>query len=123
LIGSDFPKRIYLIFLRPYLIKHKLCFTCHTFGLFDSMPSIAQEVDPNGSIGPDSSAYRVVVVGASYGGLTAVTNLLTLADGRDIKPGMVPTPPLDTPLKKPLEIFLIDERDGFCQSHAFAAMN
>jgi hypothetical protein len=59
---------------------------------------------------------RILVVGGSYGGLSAVVNLLTLAYGGEHRPGIVTMPPLTgKPLKKGIRITMVDEKDGFCE--------
>lgn len=60
---------------------------------------------------------RVLVIGGAYAGLNSVVNLLNLASGADHRPSFVPLPPLTgDALRTPLEITLVDEKDGFCKS-------
>ncbi|PKS12267.1 hypothetical protein jhhlp_001567 [Lomentospora prolificans] len=56
---------------------------------------------------------KILIVGGSYAGLSAIVNLLDLGNGlapRMVYPSYKPTP--DAP-RTPVEITLVDERDGF----------
>lgn len=56
--------------------------------------------------------YRILVVGGCYAGLAAATNLLDLCYGR--APRF--TPAQSTPTHRlPIEVTIVDERDGFCR--------
>lgn len=56
---------------------------------------------------------KVLVIGGSYGGLAATVTLLDLCRGRTSM-GTVPEAGLNS--KMSVEIKLVDERDGFCES-------
>lgn len=58
-------------------------------------------------------SFRVLVIGGSYGGLAAALNLSDLARGRVIRFDSNPDskPPS---WKIPLQITVVDERDGYC---------
>ena len=59
---------------------------------------------------------RVLVIGGSYAGLSAVVNLLILAHGGAHAPSIVPFPELDgKPLESDVEITLVEEKDGWCK--------
>lgn len=59
---------------------------------------------------------RIVVLGGSYAGISAVQNMLGLLEGRGLRPSPIPqrVPEL-LPTVKP-SITVLDRRDGFCQS-------
>jgi len=63
---------------------------------------------------PQTSSTKVLVIGGAYAGLAASLNLLDLCAGRlaRFNPKTKPTEPL------PIEIKIVDERDGYC---AFAS--
>lgn len=55
--------------------------------------------------------FKILIIGASYAGLSAALNLLDLCTGLPPRSGPPPTiPPLTIPS---IEITLLDERDGF----------
>lgn len=60
--------------------------------------------------------WRVLIVGGSYAGLAAATNLLDLSEGR--LPRFNPMLERDVRFsyKVPVEITIVDERDGYCKS-------
>ena len=60
--------------------------------------------------------WRVLVVGGSYAGLAAATNLLDLSEGRP--PRFNPTLERNTTrsYKVHVEITIVDERDGYCET-------
>lgn len=65
-----------------------------------------------------AAVTKILVVGGSYAGLSATVNLLDL--GNHLRPRMVYPSykhTIDAP-RTPVEITLVDERDGFCMSHA-----
>ena len=65
---------------------------------------------------PAVPPFRVLVVGGSYGGLSAALNLQDLCRGRPARCGPKPSdgePQPEGP-QFPVEITIIDERDGFC---------
>src|SRR5690349_9933626 len=60
---------------------------------------------------------RVLVIGGSYAGLSAVINLLALANGAQHRTTSAALPPVTgDPLQSPLQITLVEEKDGFCMS-------
>lgn len=60
---------------------------------------------------------RVLVIGGAYAGLSAVINLLELANGAEHRLTTVKLPPVTgKPLRSPVQITMVDERDGFCKS-------
>jgi hypothetical protein len=56
---------------------------------------------------------KVLVIGGSYAGLAATITLLDLCRGRT-STGSIPPDGIDSKLKTPVQIKLVDERDGFC---------
>lgn len=67
-----------------------------------------------GDRSPASAAlrpFRVLVLGGSYGGLAAALDLLDLCAGRKSRSGAEPVVGREVPI----EITLVDERDGFCE--------
>ncbi|KFY34951.1 hypothetical protein V494_06326 [Pseudogymnoascus sp. VKM F-4513 (FW-928)] len=57
---------------------------------------------------------RVLVIGGAYAGLSAVINLLELANGAEHRPTSVTLPPITgKPLQSSVQITMVDERDGF----------
>lgn len=61
-----------------------------------------------------SQPHRVLVVGGSYGGLTFVSNLLDIVDGKPSRPYHRPIPDFEgRTSERGVEIILLDERDGF----------
>lgn len=66
-------------------------------------------------------SVKVLVIGASYGGLAAALNLLDLCSGRParFKPADDALD-LKAPLPIPIEIKLVDERDGYCENNIYA---
>ncbi|KAK2745117.1 hypothetical protein FQN57_004024 [Myotisia sp. PD_48] len=62
------------------------------------------------------SAPHILVVGAAYGGLWAVMNILNLCDGNPQFPAIIPVPEIKlSPNVKP-RITILDERDGIFHS-------
>ena len=60
-----------------------------------------------------SPAVRVLVVGGSYGGLSAALNLLNLSIKRAIRFGAPFEIPAEVTEEIPLDIHVVDERDGY----------
>lgn len=62
-----------------------------------------------------SPPYRILVIGSSYGGLATTLNLLDLCQQLPtrFKPEQNLTPV--SPIEIPVQITLVDERDGFCR--------
>lgn len=62
-----------------------------------------------------SNPHRVLIVGCAYGGISAVVNLLDLAQGKP-RDTVYPTPNMSgKKSKQGVEITVIDERDGYCR--------
>lgn len=64
----------------------------------------------------DAAKHRVLVVGGAYAGVSAVLGLLNGLDGKPVRP-VYGEAESDAPRprpKKPVEITLVDQRDGFC---------
>lgn len=62
----------------------------------------------------DAAPFKVLILGGSYGGLSAALNLIDLAEGRAARQGNGVVPGHDG--KVPVDITIVDERDGFCTS-------
>lgn len=60
----------------------------------------------------DVAPFKVLILGGSYGGLSAALNLIDLAEGRAARQGNGVVPGHDG--KVPVDITIVDERDGFC---------
>jgi hypothetical protein len=61
-----------------------------------------------------STRPRILVVGAAYGGLSAVTNILNLSAGCNQLESPIQPPELKRVPKNKPEITILDERDGIC---------
>jgi hypothetical protein len=61
---------------------------------------------------------RILIIGGSYGGLAAAVTLLDLFRGKISMEPILPNG-LDTKMTLPVDIKLVDERDGFCRCHPF----
>lgn len=68
-----------------------------------------------------SAPFRVLVLGGCYGGLSATLNLIDLAEGRAARQGNGVVPGHDG--KVPIEVTVVDERDGFCAYSSRHALN
>lgn len=67
---------------------------------------------------------RVLVIGGAYAGLSSVIHLLELANGGEHRLTSVPLPPVKgIPLRTPVQITMVDERDGFCKSRPALVSN
>lgn len=69
-----------------------------------------------------STPHRVLVVGCAYGGLSAVVNLLSCAQGDGLRECFY-SDAADFKGKRSkngVEITVIDQRDGYCKLHFFA---
>jgi hypothetical protein len=60
---------------------------------------------------------RVLVIGGSYSGLAATVNLIDLCDGKQPRFTSTPTDVVSPTTKLPVEITIVDERDGYCMSN------
>ncbi|KAI4718516.1 FAD/NAD(P)-binding domain-containing protein [Aureobasidium sp. EXF-10727] len=56
---------------------------------------------------------KVLVIGGSYAGLAATVNLIDLCDGREPRFTSTPTGAISPKTKLPVEITIVDERDGY----------
>lgn len=66
---------------------------------------------PSLPITPPTAPFKILIIGASYAGLSTALNLLDLCAGLPPRSGPPPTvPPFQIPS---IEITLLDERDGF----------
>ncbi|KAI4848528.1 FAD/NAD(P)-binding domain-containing protein [Aureobasidium sp. EXF-8845] len=94
----------------PYYIKASrtpyLCPSSSFFAPFSSMPS---------NEGPNipQAVPRVLVIGGSYSGLAATVNLIDLCDGKQPRFTSTPTDVVSPKTKLPIEITIVDERDGY----------
>ncbi len=62
------------------------------------------------------STTKVLIIGGSYGGLSAAVNLLDLCAGKTARSGREETPLEPTqPILSPVDIAIVDERDGYCK--------
>jgi thioredoxin reductase len=79
--------------------------------LFSTMPS---------NEGPDvlQAGSRVLVIGGSYSGLAATVNLIDLCDGKQPRFTSTPTDVVSPKTKLPIDITIVDERDGYCTYYA-----
>lgn len=59
-----------------------------------------------------SAPFRILILGGCYAGLSAALNLVDLAEGRAARQGNGVLPSHDG--KIPIEVTIVDERDGFC---------
>jgi hypothetical protein len=79
--------------------------------LFSTMPS---------NEGPNilQAVPRVLVIGGSYSGLAATVNLVDLCDGKQPRFTSIPTDVVSPKTKLPIDITIVDERDGYCTYYA-----
>jgi apoptosis-inducing factor 2 len=64
----------------------------------------------------NSAPHRILIVGGAYAGITAVLNLLDLAQGKQERPSVYELPNFEgRKSRRGIEITVIDERDGFCR--------
>jgi hypothetical protein len=62
---------------------------------------------------------KVLIVGGSYAGLAAALNLSDLCSGKPSRGSHPPLPPEAKPQPAlPVEIKILDERDGFCEKYS-----
>lgn len=60
---------------------------------------------------------RVLVIGGSYSGLAATVNLIDLCNGKQPRFTSTPTDVVSSKTKLPVEITIVDERDGYCMCY------
>lgn len=65
--------------------------------------------------------FKVLVLGGCYGGLSAALNLIDLAEGRAARQGSGVAPGHNG--KIPVEITVVDERDGYCMFFHFSFLS
>lgn len=65
--------------------------------------------------GKPNQPVKVVIIGASYGGLSTAGNLLDLCQGRPARFTYPYPEKYAATANVPVEITIIDERDGFCK--------
>ena len=63
--------------------------------------------------GGEHPPTKVLVIGGSYAGLAATTTLLDLCRGKT-STGSIPPDGVNIKSRSPINITLVDERDGFC---------
>lgn len=61
---------------------------------------------------PEPTPFKVLILGGCYGGLSAALNLVDLSEGRAARQGNGAVPGHDG--KIPIDITIVDERDGYC---------
>lgn len=66
-------------------------------------------------------AFRVLIIGGSYGGLAAALTLVDLSRGR--VPRFSSNPDANpSPYRVPIQITVADERDGYCRHFALLSV-
>jgi hypothetical protein len=65
--------------------------------------------------GGEHRPAKVLVIGGSYAGLAATITLLDLCRGKTSTGSVLPEE-VDSKFQTPVQIKLIDERDGFCEA-------
>ena len=65
---------------------------------------------------PVQLPFRILIAGGAYGGVSAAVNLLDLSLGRParLEPDKVPVEEARNGV--PVEIHIVDERDGYCKA-------
>lgn len=64
---------------------------------------------------PVQRPYRILIAGGAYGGVSAAVNLLDLSLGRSARLDPDKTPVEEARDGVPIEIHIVDERDGYCK--------
>lgn len=73
----------------------------------------------NEGLVPGSRVFRVLIIGGSYGGLAAALALADLTRGRTARFNY--NPDARAPQARvPIQITVVDERDGYCMCPAYA---
>jgi len=64
---------------------------------------------------PVQQPYRILIAGGAYGGVSAAVNLLDLSLGKSARldPDKAPVEAARDGI--PIEIHIVDERDGYCE--------
>lgn len=65
---------------------------------------------------PEQQAYRILIAGGAYGGVSAAINLLDLSLGRPARLDPDKVPVEEARDGVPIEIYIVDERDGYCKA-------
>jgi hypothetical protein len=79
------------------------------------MPSV-QELEIPGDVTP----VKILIIGGSYGGLSVALNLLDLCNGKQARftaSGEEKAAAKELQHIVPVEIKIVDERDGFCKKN------
>ena len=64
---------------------------------------------------PVQQHYRILIAGGAYGGVSAAVNLLDLSLGRSARLDPDKVPAEEACNGVPIEINIVDERDGYCE--------
>ena len=64
---------------------------------------------------PVPQPYRILIAGGAYGGVSAAVNLLDLSLGRSARLDPDKAPVDEARNGVPIEIHIVDERDGYCE--------
>ena len=64
---------------------------------------------------PVPQPYRILIAGGAYGGVSAAVNLLDLSLGRSARLDPDKAPVEEARNGVPIEIHIVDERDGYCE--------
>lgn len=64
---------------------------------------------------PVQQPYRILIAGGAYGGVSAAVNLLDLSLGRSARLDPEKAPAEEARNGVPIEIHIVDERDGYCE--------
>ena len=64
---------------------------------------------------PVQRPYRILIAGGAYGGVSAAVNLLDLSLGRSARLDSDKAPVEEARSGVPIEIHIVDERDGYCK--------
>jgi hypothetical protein len=64
---------------------------------------------------PVQQPYRILIAGGAYGGVSAAVNLLDLSLGRSARLDPDKAPVEEARDGVPIEIHIVDERDGYCE--------
>lgn len=66
------------------------------------------------TVSAQSSPYKVLVVGGSYAGISAVLNLIDLCTGKTPRCGARVDDSEAFKIPIDVDVTIVDERDGFC---------
>jgi hypothetical protein len=65
---------------------------------------------------PIQQPFRILIAGGAYAGVSAAVNLLDLSLGRPARLDPEKVPVGEALDGVPVEIYLVDERDGYCRT-------